>query len=230
MRESVMASDYKKKFSDITQYLPVRYRTPVNTALLGNLHNKFLTKEESVPLLGMIGDKVINDNSSYITAADMERSINPLVPVAYTKLGSEEFTFTFKDTLQKLEVLGVNTTDLKTWGKAKSFNFAPPVDLDKFSNYSRYRWYGHLLNISKPYNTHMQPEYYVVSRGGISDWSVNNYWVHEEEANTFFATQGYTFNINSTIQALRPIVEYSVEMEQEMIIHLDNGIPSSTAI
>ena len=228
MRESVMASDYKKKFSDITQYLPVRYRTPVNTALLGNLHNKFLTKEESVPLLGMIGDKVINDNSSYITAADMERSINPLVPVAYTKLGSEEFTFTFKDTLQKLEVLGVNTTDLKTWGKAKSFNFAPPVDLDKFSNYSRYRWYGHLLNISKPYNTHMQPEYYVVSRGGISDWSVNNYWVHEEEANTFFATQGYTFNINSTIQALRPIVEYSVEMEQEMIIHLDNGIPSST--
>jgi hypothetical protein len=223
-----MTSDYKKKYTDILSYIPKTYRSVANTSLIRNLHNKFLTKEEATPMLGYVGDKVVNDTSPYVAAANLDRELNSLVPTVYTKLGSEEYLFTFSDVLQKLALLGVDVDDFAKWGKALSFNFVPPIDLDKFSNYSRYRWYGHLLGTSLPYNEAMDPEYYVINKAGSSDWAKNNFWVHETDTNAFFAAQGYAFTIDSTVQAIRPIVEYNSELEAEMVLHISEGRPAAT--
>ena len=223
-----MTSDYKKKYTDLTNYIPRTYQSTANTSILRNLHNKFLTKEESTPMLGYVGDPVQNDTSTYITAADIERQTNALIPTVYAQLGSEEYIFTFADVMQKASLLGIDINDFNNWGKTQSFNLVPPIDLDKFSNYSRYRWYGHLIGKTLSYNSSMAPEYYVVNKAGFSDWATTNYWIHESDANAFFAAQGYVFDVNSTIQAIRPIIEYDATLELEMVLHTDNGVPSES--
>jgi len=222
-----MSTDYTKKYTDLVNYIPKTYHSAANTSLLRNLHNKFLTKEEAVPLLGYVGDTLANDTSPYIEAADFDRKINSLIPSVYTKLGSEEYIFSFKDVLLKLDMLGVDITEFANWGKANSFNFAPPINLDAFCNYSRYRWYGHLMGVSPVHNPTMAPEYYVIQKSGTSDWAKYNYWIHEADANEFFEAQGYSFSIDSTIQALRPIILFPDGMEAEMVLHMNNGKPDS---
>jgi hypothetical protein len=222
-----MSTDYKKKYTNLVNYIPNRYRSVAGTSILENLHNKFLTKEESSQMLGYVGDKVRNDASPYVPAATVDRELNALVPAMYTKLGAEEYIFTFGDVLQKLKMLGVDTSDFASWGKSIGFNFVPPIDLDKFTNYSRYRWYGHLIDTTA-YNKTMLPEYYVIGAGGVSDWSKKNYWVHELDVANLFAELGLAFTVDNTVQAVRPIIEYDVALEQSMKLHINNGRPSST--
>lgn len=229
-------SDYKKKYTDLVSYIPTRYRTIAGTSILRNLHNKFLTKEESTQMLGYVGDKVRNDTSPYIPAANLDREVNSLVPAVYTKLGAEEHIFTFSDVLQKMKMLGVDLSKFDTWGAATSFNFVPPINLDKFTNYSRYRWYGHLVQSQNDlftppdFNPTMNPEYYVIGATGNSDWAAMNFWVHEEDANALFAAKGWAITIDSTIQAVRPIIEYNVELEQSMVLNINAGKPGEFTV
>jgi len=219
-------SDYTKKFTDLVSYIPQRYRTVAGTSILRNLHNKFLTKEESAKVLGYVGDAVAHDTSPYVPAADLDRQINSLVPSVYTKLGAEEHIFTFNDVLKKLEMLGVDIDNFAEWGAAVGFNFVPPINLDKFTNYSRYRWYGHLLGADAPsYNPTMAPEYYVIGPGGSSDWAKHNYWVHEEDVAELAMGIGANFTIDTTIQAVRPIIEYDVRLESSMVLRIADGRP-----
>jgi len=225
-----MSSDYTKKNTDLVSLLPARYRTPINTSMLRNMHNKFLTKEEAVPMLGYVGNSVTGDSSPYISATDLDHTVNALIPTVFTQLGAQEYVFTFDDTLSKLDLLGVDTTKFASWGATTGFNFCPPINLDKFSNYSQYRWYGNCLDIELSYNKTMAPEYYVIASGGVSDWSTNNYWIHQADANAFFASKGWSFTIDSTIQALRPIIEYPNTLEVEMVLHVLDGVPSATGV
>jgi hypothetical protein len=225
-----MSSDYKKKYTDLVSYIPTAYHNSANTSFLRNLHDKFLTKEESAPLLGYVGNKIPNDSSTYISAPTLDREINSLVPAVYTKLGAEEHVFTFNDVLQKLKLLGVDTNGFATWGKATGFNLVPPIDLDKFSNYSRYRWYGHLIAAKKAYNANGSPEYYVIDTAGESDWATDNYWVHEDDVAGLFASSTFlsSFSINDTLQGVRPIIEYPSSLENEMVLHIVDGKPMSS--
>ena len=201
-------SDYNNSFLDLSEKLPERFRTKTMTSLMNNLFNRFLTKDESSHVIGWVGDRI--GSSYYIDHADNDRSLNALQPVFYLEYGNTQVVTTFAEILRKLQMIGVNIYDYARWGKTASYNFVPPIDLDKFCNFTKYRWYGHLVTQSgvMPWNPNKNPEYYVMKPGfQVNDWVATNYWVHEDDV----ATLGY--NINSTVQATRPIIEYAADLE-----------------
>lgn len=163
-------TDYKKPHVDFSNLLPQYLRNKTSESLFKNVFNKFLTKDESLPLLGYVGDKVISDVLPALPQPNLERELNTLQPMVYAKVGTEEYVFTFNDIIQKLNLLGVDTDDMDNWATAKSFNYVPPIDLDKFINYPRYFWYGELLKdeikSQVPYNDKLEPEYYVIGLPG----------------------------------------------------------------
>ena len=163
-------SDYQKPHVDLSNLLPQYLRNKTNDSLFKNVFNKMLTKQESLPLLGYVGDKVLSDVLPALPQPNLERELNTLQPMVYAKIGNEEQVFTFNDIIQKLNLLGVDTNEMDSWATAKSFNYVPPIDLDMFINYPRYFWYGGLLsdNIKSQvtFNSTLEPEYYVIGLPG----------------------------------------------------------------
>jgi hypothetical protein len=185
-------ADLQKKSTDLSTLLPSRFRDKTIVTLLKNLFNKQLTKTESQTLFGYIGDKTNSlEGDVYITESTAERQINQLSPVIYLKKATEESIWTWQDLLQKMVVSGVDYSTISDWLQSKSFNFAPPVDLDKFCNFNEYLWIGNwiLNHPSLPYenlgipteavqialnrsNPTAKPEYFVVGRGSLSSSGV----------------------------------------------------------
>jgi len=130
---------------DLTRLLPKRYRDKALDTFLRALFNKHLTKDESAVLYGFVGDPNSPERLSddiYIAEKDLERKINQLVPLAYAKHATEERAITWAELVQRLVLLGVPYDDIATWLSTQSFNFAPPIDLDKFCNFNEYFWIG----------------------------------------------------------------------------------------
>lgn len=223
-----MSSDYSKKYTSINSFIPESYKTEFNEAWFRNLHDKLLTKDESVLALGYIGSKIAGDSSPYLPAADLDRQINPLIPTVYAQLGTQKYAYTFEDVLSKASLLGIDTNSYASWGALQGFNFVPPIDIDQFSNYTSYYWYGAAIGKTPAWNTSCLPEYYVIQRGGISDWSTGNYWIHEADAASFFASNGWAISINDCVQAVRPIICFDLELEVELLVYFENGVPSSS--
>lgn len=151
-----------KKNIALENKLPARLKNPTSVSLLRNLFDRFLSKDDSTPVQGWVGTNL--QNSLYIKDPVLERRVNSLEPVLYAKQGTEEYVSTFSDIMSKLALMGVNLDDFAQWGQAQRFNFAPPIDLDKFINFGRYRWMGSSVahTSSVAYNRDMDPEYYVI--------------------------------------------------------------------
>lgn len=175
---------------DLTRLLPQRYRDKTIDTLLRNLYNRHLSKQDTVPLFGYIGDtSTLQAGEVEIVERDLERQLNQLTPIIYAEHATEKLLFSWPDLVQKLVLQGVNYARIKDIFTTKSYNFAPPIDLDKFCNYSEYFWIGSwmLAAPSLPWaqlgvpkvstitstftatgNTSMTPEYYVIERGALS--------------------------------------------------------------
>lgn len=133
-------SDFKKPFQNAFDLLPNVFKSDVNRALFDNGFNKFLTKSETKDVVGIIGD---TDNlEKRLKEIDPQRSAAQLQPLVYNKIGAVEQTMSFKDFMNELDRVGVDTNRLHEWGKSDQFNFAPPIDLDKISNFHNYYWLG----------------------------------------------------------------------------------------
>lgn len=310
-------SDYKKRHTDLSSFIPDNLKNVFNEGFLKNLHNKFLTKDEAEVLLGFVGDKNRGDDKDpYIGQPNLDRELNALSPVVYTQYNDDEYVFSFEDILHKAEVLGVDVRDFAQWGAARGFNLHFPINIDRFCNFSKYRWYGHLiphvssisgegvssgLNTStgeyvrseasnewlvqhnlgynpiikvyspnangdfvevipdridysddqysltigfttertgvarildesgffitpivRPeYNKDMDPEYVFTASTGVladkNDYNRFNFWVHEDDV------AGLGFDINDTIQALNPIIEFDIDVELNS--HFKDGVP-----
>lgn len=180
-------ADLQKKSVDLSTLLPKRFQDKTINTLLRNLFNKHLTKNESQSLYGYIGDKsVASTTDVYLTEPSMERQINQLTPMIYAKQATVETVWTWQDLLQKLIISGVDYNTISDWLSSTSFNFAPPIDLDKFCNFNEYLWVGNwLLNHpTLPFeemgipkaaataalqisNPAFAQEYYVIGRGQL---------------------------------------------------------------
>lgn len=137
----VSSKSDNKKSIDITTLLPEVFRSDVNKSLLDASFNKFLTKTDNIRVSGYIGKK--NSKATVdrqLPEPSAHRQANQLAPVAYTTLGSETATLTFKGFLQQLELVGVDISQLSTWGAATRFNLVPPVNIDMLVNYTNYFW------------------------------------------------------------------------------------------
>jgi hypothetical protein len=138
-------TDYSKPFLDINNLLPSVFKTRTSKAVIDTLFNRFLTKDETVDVNGWVGKKTVDD--VYITQNDPYRKLNQLEPVRHTKIGSTEYVNSFLDLLNHLELSGAKVDEMDNWLNQTAFNFAPPINYDKFCNFSQYFWYGHLESV-----------------------------------------------------------------------------------
>ena len=180
---------------DLTSLLPNRYRDKTIDGLLKNLFNRHLSKPDTVPLFGYVGDQLnLQPGEVQITEADLERQINQLTPFIYSEHASEKLIYSWYDLVQKLVTLDVDYATIQSWFKTKSYNFVPPIDLDKFCNYQDYFWIGNwvLASLDLDFtslglasatsglhprtdlyvngfatwdNSSLSPEYYVIAKG-----------------------------------------------------------------
>lgn len=167
-----MASDYKKSNLDLSALLPVSQRNDLNTSLLENLFGRFFTKRESLPFYGYVGDKDVSTDESrpLVNQPTVERAVNSLTPGISFSVGTERHIFTFQDILNRASSLGIDVSALKQWGRSQTFNFAPPIDLDKFCNYYKYYWISAGINHPQmSWNLKDLPEYVTIARPSSSD-------------------------------------------------------------
>lgn len=123
------------------------------------------------------------------------------------------------DTDELLFYKNANTEDLKTiWEQGpevgsnyvKYETIGTIINQDKFQNFSDYFWTGIDIDSSllPAYNSIGLSEYYVIEKGGTSDWSVYNFWVH--------ISQLKKSDLYKYVQAIKPIIEFNVNLESEL--------------
>ena len=178
---------------DLTQLLPIQLRDKTIDSLLRGSFNRHLSKSGTSPIYGELGSSTLSPGEVRIKEADLDRQINQITPLIYAKHATEELVFSWSDLQNKLALLGVDKSTLGDWFKSRSYNFVPPIDLDKFCNYQEYFWIGawiqdwvsntsispppfHLLGIPSievvasafaASNSSYAPEYYTIGRGDL---------------------------------------------------------------
>ena len=173
---------------DLAELLPKQYRNRTLTTLIRSLFNNHLSKDESIALYGYVGSEADADPTDiYLRENDLERQVNQLTPVLYSKHGVEEKLVTWRELVQRLVSLGIPYNGLAEWLKVESLNFVPFIDLDKFCNFDQYVWAGtwvlehstlpwHDVGIPvsgsiaalATFNPSAIPDYYVIARGSLA--------------------------------------------------------------
>lgn len=152
----------KKQKLDLTDFLTSPLRDEETTSIITNLFNRFLSEEQSVRINGQVGGTPTPEGAD-IPPVDLDRELNALVPALYYKTGSEERAFAFDDLVDRLNAIGVDTDNLREMLAEQNFNFVPPINIDKFINYSSYYWVP-VTNVPPVWNPDLYPEYYVMQR------------------------------------------------------------------
>lgn len=196
---------------DFNSLIPSYLKNETLTSLVSNLFNRFVSQEDTLLVTGRIGTPVAGD--AQIQARNIERQENALIPGLIYEAGREKFIFTFEDFINKLTVLDVDTINLRSWIAEQSFNYSPPIDYDKFVNYTNYYWVGKIVNNNgiPVWNQDLDPEYYVIERpqpGDLTKMPVKvattrnvNLWINDRptEKFTFTFTSSTEFVVDSDL-------------------------------
>lgn len=147
---------------DLSKLLPQTLQNPTSVSLIQNLYNRFLSTDESTPVLGWVNNN--NKKDLELPQPNYERKLNALTPMLWTQHGAEKYVTSFDDIVQKLNLLGTDVDAMHEWCRSPSFNFAPPIDFDKFTNFSRYRWVAKSIPhaTTRTYNEKLEHQYYVI--------------------------------------------------------------------
>lgn len=176
------------KSLDLTALLPKQYRDMTIDTLVKNLFERHVSKDDTVTLYGNIGDGELDAGEIKITEKTLERQVNQITSMIYAEHASEKLVYSWPDLVQKMVLMGIDYSTIGEWFKTTSYNFMPPVDIDKFCNFQEYFWIGpwiqkapnlpyHMLGIpSISYvtdafartNSSYYPEYYTIKRSGLT--------------------------------------------------------------
>ncbi len=126
------------------------------------MFDRFLTKDESVPLYGVIGTPNHDLGITKIQQPSAEREVNEIIPTYVFTHGAKTEYFTPTDFSSKLTQYGV--ADAADWMAIQSNNFAPPISIDKFVNFYNYYWVETQFNTKNSWNLEKKPEYYVIAK------------------------------------------------------------------
>lgn len=165
-------TDYQKPFQDLSTLIPSNIANSLNTSWLKNLFNRQFTHEEASRFYGLIGRYFpsTTETRPWIAQLNTERQVNMLTPIAYTEQGTDQYMFSFTDFVDKAKEAGFDIDNMATWAKAQAFNFAPPIDIDKFTNFSNYYWVQQAIeDADTAWNPNKQPEYYTIAKPKIAD-------------------------------------------------------------
>lgn len=153
---AVNNSDYNKPRTNLLDVTNETFKSETATSLIENTFNRMLSKDETVEISGTIGDA---DPAARvdrrIAEDDVHRQGFQLQPLMYTKVATVDHAKSTKDLYNQLTRLGVDVDRLPVWGDTERFNFAPPVDLDKLTNFTDYYWYDDT-------DTYTVPQYVVI--------------------------------------------------------------------
>ena len=161
---------------------------------MSNLFNRYLSKDETVQIIGYVGDG--NPNAIFIrkiVEPTVHRAGWQLQPLLYTKIGSIEYITSWYDILDELTAQGIDIDNLPIWGNATVFNWAPPIDINKVVNYQDYYWYD-------TSNTNSQPQYITVKSVCAQATALVTFYQN------LISQFGATFNILQVIPSINAIV------------------------
>ena len=130
--------DYRKDFIRFEELLPDYFQNDINVSTFSNGIDRLLTADDYIYVQGKVGKQNPSDNN--IQEDSLSRNTWQLQPLIYSKLGTQEYITSFQDILNKLTRLGVDVDRQDKWADCDQFNFAPPIDIDKFVNYRDYFW------------------------------------------------------------------------------------------
>lgn len=189
-------SDYNTPSTDLFNLLPTPYRSDTNRAVMSNLFNRYLSKDETVQIIGYVGDG--NPNAVFIrkiVEPTVHRAGWQLQPLLYTKIGSIEFITSWYDILDELTAQGINIDNLPYWGNATVYNWAPPIDINKIVNYQDYYWY----DVATP---NSQPQYITVKSVCAQATALVTFYQN------IIDQYGANFNILQVIPSINGLVVY----------------------
>lgn len=221
-------SDYKRPNLDLDKLLPAVNRSEVSKSVLDTLFQRWLTKPEVVGIAGTIGFPLSNISDA-ILESTTGRQAYQLSPVYHITYGTEEVVFNWADIMRKADHVGVDPLNYHQWGAFDQFNYAPPIDLKKFIDYTNYYW-------ANPQNVPELPDYVTISRDSlqVNPWSLTNRWYTKAEVESPYL-YGLSPNpadswVGIAKQAVYPIIEFDdVELNQwSKITRVWNRRPSLT--
>ncbi len=240
--------DYKLPFQSLQNLYPRELHNPMLDSLLGNLFDRFMTRDESIPLYGYVGKKPVSDSGApKIPQSNVERDVNALIPVLTFQIGTETVTFTAQDLIRKATVLGVDT-DQSKWLASQGNNYVPPIDLDKFTNFFNYYWVAKAVPNppTLAWNATLAPEYYVIRRPELSDLDKINARVagtqnmvltgsgfyQQTWTMTFTSSVGGTITANNALGAYGPVTQNFTltSNEHEISYVVSNGVSTVTLL
>jgi hypothetical protein len=207
---------------DFNNLIPPNIQNPTLTGLMSNLFNRFVSQEESVQIQGNTGLPISGDIQ--IQESNLERQENSLIPGLTYSSGTEQYVYTFSDFIDKLNVLDADVTNIRSWMAEQNFNYTPPINYDKFINYSNYYWIGTVLpqNSGPTWNPTNLPEYYVIQQPQPNDANKMpvllaetarniNLQINDRPTETFIITftSPTTFEIKSTFDPLNSSPTYN---------------------
>jgi hypothetical protein len=134
-------SDYNKPRFNINDYLPIHLRNELSTSLFENVHNRFLTKGESVYQRGTIGKPTFS-STDRLPENSIFRQAYQLQPHMSVEADSSTKLMNWLDIVGHMKKLGVDVDQVSDWASTEQFNFAPPINPDKLINYRDYYWVG----------------------------------------------------------------------------------------
>ncbi len=160
-------SDYDTPSTDLFGLLPAPYQSNTNRSVFSNLFNRFLSKNQTQQVIGYIG---FGNPAAVVVRQIKEPTVGrqayQLQPLLYDKIGTIEYITSWQDIEDELTAQGIDIDDQPIWNNATIFNFAPPIDINKFINYEDYYWYD-------PQNPSSQAQYITVkpvASGTTSGW------------------------------------------------------------
>ena len=148
-------SDFKRPFSDLFDLLPEVFQSQTNESVFRNVFNRYLSKPEIERVNGIIGEITGNAAARQLPEPTPHRQAYQLQPLLFTRIGGENTISSYVDILNELERLGVEDCRQPIWGSMTSFNWIPPVDIDKIINFRNYYWVD-------PVNPSAAPQYITI--------------------------------------------------------------------
>jgi len=174
-------TDYTKLAVQLNQLLPSVNQSEASHSILSTLFQRWVTKPNLTNVAGSIGFSKTTIAGA-IEEAVAIRQAYQLYPVFYHQQGEQSIVYDWNDILRKLAFTGVDPTEYPSWGTTTTYDFKPPIDLDKFINYSEYFWIDTTT-------TTTQPDYVTIVANRVAnnsatpittnDWSSSNKWVHK---------------------------------------------------
>lgn len=135
-------SDYSLPRTDIHGMLPAVIQNPLLKAISESTFNRFLTKPELTRVIGTIGTPSPNSKNDQIAEQTVYDRAYQLQPAIFDNTSSTTEITTYADLKRIGERLGIDFEKVQQWQDTEQFNYCPPIDLDKLTNFRDYYWVG----------------------------------------------------------------------------------------